>query len=71
MCLWCESLTTCNYHYADNSFCSQHCVDAYKKSEQENKQKKIEEIDREINRLKEERKQLMDSLGFEKNKYPW
>jgi hypothetical protein len=72
MCHWCDSWQEDTEKYNGYSFCCSGCVEKYKKSQTEDNQRKVEEIDREIERLKVERARLMESLGLgTKSKYPW
>lgn len=71
MCHECDSWAHNEYQWDDHDFCSRSCVEAYKERKVKQIQNRVEEIDKEIMRLSNEKIQIMTVLGWHPKKYPW
>ena len=72
MCHTCDSWNPLIIQFNEEWFCSEGCVQAYKKEQISRKQKRVEEIDRLIVLLQAEREDILISLGRNASRtYPW
>jgi hypothetical protein len=72
MCYTCDTWAPCDVEYDGHDFCSTSCRDQYIESKKKDKQKRIEEIDKQVHNLESEKRSLMKQLGYTSDKkYPW
>lgn len=71
MCYECDTYQESTVTYDGESFCSDGCMQAYRARQIQRKQRRVETIDKEIRRLREEKSSLLMSMGIDTKEYPW